>query len=796
MPPRKSTRAKKPTPKGKQPKIEPSSLVGDGGTELEDLVRSEAIVVEFMNDNSLQFEGLIGGDCAVGNRAEGQVEGDANGKIEEGEKVVGRKNGGGDGKSDDGTVYDKGGNGKSDDDGGKAENAVGNNGAQSGTVSERNPIEEDTACDRINESEAHGDDSELLVVIDKSNQEVESVECPDDEEDSEDNEDDEDLSVLNADRKRQKDLELFVGRLDKKVVEDDLIQVFGRFGVIKAARVIRNSKTKKSKGYAFIQYAVLEQTKHALSELKDGVEVLETLKRYGIEHIEEIHLPRDPKNEGKIRGFAHLEFSTHSDAMAAFQRLRKPDADFGRDRSAKVAFTQTPMQPNEEVLAQVKRVYIEGLTDAWSEEKLKEICLQYGEIEKVSLSKSLVTKRNAFGFVTFTSRESALACVEGINNTKIGEGEVKINASIAKPQSKGRLQKQGFRGGFKVQKNSETSALKEGGEKANQAELSKTKAHLTSPIEKKGKAVGKKKQKSLPQSKATDEGKPSKSHRGTDGQRVRTASKLGRTKRKRKNLPSKVEGSANRGNEQGHGRRPSKKPRGDTQGRQKNNFRTVKIDRHYRKGPELGAGSASYRNSYAPVYAASTSHYVGHAHGAISSSKRHYTDMEPHAGYLEPVVRKQVRLYSEYLEPAVGSQVQPRSVYVEPASRTQGGLYAEYHHPSVGTHGQPHARYLEPTVEAQSQSHGRYLEVEPPVGRQGQPHAGYIQPTIIRHGYDPYDPRLRRAGGHDIQGSSGPGYGGLALPPYHVPNNTRYAGYEVASAGDYYQSGGAYLPRT
>lgn len=81
--------------------------------------------------------------------------------------------------------------------------------------------------------------------------------------------------------------------------------------------------------------------------------VLEALKSYGIENIEEIHLPNDSQKEGKIKGFALLEFSTHSDALAAFQRLRKPDAIFGRDRSAKVAFAQTPMHPNEEVLSQV-----------------------------------------------------------------------------------------------------------------------------------------------------------------------------------------------------------------------------------------------------------------------------------------------------------------------------------------------------------------------------------------------------------------------------------------------------------
>lgn len=77
------------------------------------------------------------------------------------------------------------------------------------------------------------------------------------------------------------------------------------------------------------------------------------LKGYGIEQIDEIFLPEDIKNDGKIKGYAFVEFSTHSDAMAAFQRLRKPDAVFGCDRSAKVAFAPSSMHPSEEILSQV-----------------------------------------------------------------------------------------------------------------------------------------------------------------------------------------------------------------------------------------------------------------------------------------------------------------------------------------------------------------------------------------------------------------------------------------------------------
>ncbi|KAK9092556.1 hypothetical protein Syun_027467 [Stephania yunnanensis] len=68
-----------------------------------------------------------------------------------------------------------------------------------------------------------------------------------------------------------------------------------------------------------------EQTLDQVTYLKSSV--LERLKNLGVEQIEEIYLPE--------------EICTHSDAMSAFQRLQKPDALFGRDRSAQVAFSQS-----------------------------------------------------------------------------------------------------------------------------------------------------------------------------------------------------------------------------------------------------------------------------------------------------------------------------------------------------------------------------------------------------------------------------------------------------------------------
>ncbi|KAK9143704.1 hypothetical protein Syun_013104 [Stephania yunnanensis] len=100
-----------------------------------------------------------------------------------------------------------------------------------------------------------------------------------------DPEDEEDSSLyqqapLLADHKKPKELEIFVGGLDRMAVEEDLIKVFGGFGDIQAVRIVKHPVTQKSKGFAFIRYATPEQARKVLADLKDGTEVKG--KRVGI----------------------------------------------------------------------------------------------------------------------------------------------------------------------------------------------------------------------------------------------------------------------------------------------------------------------------------------------------------------------------------------------------------------------------------------------------------------------------------------------------------------------------------
>lgn len=59
--------------------------------------------------------------------------------------------------------------------------------------------------------------------------------------------------------------QVYVGNLPYRVDENDLQNYFSRFGAIQGIRIVRNFRTGRSKGYAFITYANPKQAAEALA---------------------------------------------------------------------------------------------------------------------------------------------------------------------------------------------------------------------------------------------------------------------------------------------------------------------------------------------------------------------------------------------------------------------------------------------------------------------------------------------------------------------------------------------------
>ncbi|KAL3613654.1 hypothetical protein CASFOL_041728 [Castilleja foliolosa] len=245
-------------------------------------------------------------------------------------------------------------------------------------------------------------------------------------------------------RRKRKEFEIFVGGLDKDASESDLRNVFSEVGeVTESLHVLDNPPFQvhgkqcgvtpsQDSDTLFIGNICKTWTKEAL---------IEKLKHYGVEDFEDLTLVEESDSSGLNRGFAFLEFSTRSEAMDAFKRLQKRGVVFGVDRPAKISFADSFIDPGDEIMAQVKTVFIDGISASWDEEHVKELLKKYGEIEKIELARNMTSaRRKDFGFVTFNSHDAAVVCAKSINNEELSEGDIKakVRARLSRPLQRGK----------------------------------------------------------------------------------------------------------------------------------------------------------------------------------------------------------------------------------------------------------------------------------------------------------------------------------------------------------------------
>ncbi|XP_057754755.1 uncharacterized protein LOC130974041 [Arachis stenosperma] len=270
-------------------------------------------------------------------------------------------------------------------------------------------------------------------------------------------------------RHKQKEFEVFVGGLYKDATEEDLRKVFGEVGVITEVRLMMNPHTKKNRGFAFLHFETIEQAKKAATELKNPVingkqcrvspvqdndtiylgnicktwklEALkDKLRHYGVGNFENLTLVEDSNNEGMNRGFAFLDFSSRSEARKAYTQLQKRDVVFGVDKPAEISFTDSFIDPVDDIMAQVKTVFIDSLPPSWDEDYVRDLLKKYGEIEKIELAKNMpAASRKDFGFVTFGTHAAAVECADSITSSGLGEGDkkAKVKARLSRPLRKG-----------------------------------------------------------------------------------------------------------------------------------------------------------------------------------------------------------------------------------------------------------------------------------------------------------------------------------------------------------------------
>ena len=67
-------------------------------------------------------------------------------------------------------------------------------------------------------------------------------------------------------------MNIYIGNLDYSLQEDDLKQIFGKYGEVTSIKIITDKFTGKGKGFAFVEMAEEKEATTAINEL-DGTEI-------------------------------------------------------------------------------------------------------------------------------------------------------------------------------------------------------------------------------------------------------------------------------------------------------------------------------------------------------------------------------------------------------------------------------------------------------------------------------------------------------------------------------------------
>ncbi|KAJ3125512.1 Protein phosphatase PP2A regulatory subunit B [Nowakowskiella sp. JEL0407] len=258
---------------------------------------------------------------------------------------------------------------------------------------------------------------------------------------------------------------LYVGELESSVTEAMLFELFNMIGPVASIRVCRDAVTRRSLGYAYVNY-------HNVS---DGEKALETLNYSNLKgkSIRIMWSQRDPalrksgsgnifiKNldptidnkalhdtfaafgpilsckvvtdEGSSKGYGYVHFESQESADNAIKHvngmlLNDSIVYVGHHVSKKERASKI-----EEIKAKFTNIYIKNLSEDVSDEKLNEIFGVFGEMVSCVVQRDENGKSRGFGFVNYVNSEDAQLAVKEMHEKEIDGKQL----FVARAQKKG-----------------------------------------------------------------------------------------------------------------------------------------------------------------------------------------------------------------------------------------------------------------------------------------------------------------------------------------------------------------------
>ncbi|VVT46369.1 uncharacterized protein SAPINGB_P001179 [Magnusiomyces paraingens] len=282
-------------------------------------------------------------------------------------------------------------------------------------------------------------------------------------------------SETDSDSNPSANVSLYVGELDPSISEAMLFEIFNQIGPVASIRVCRDVVTKRSLGYAYINYHNSADGARALNELNytaikgrpcrimwsqrdpslrrtgagnifiknldpaiDNKDLFDTFSTFG--KILSAKIATDDYGNSKGYGFVHFETTE-----AAESAIRNVNGMLLNERKVFVGFhipKQDRQSKNDELKAKFTNVYIKNISSETTDEEFEELFKKYGNITSSTIARDAEGKSRGFGFVNFENHDDAANAVKELNDLELNGNKLYVGRAQKKFEREEELKKQ------------------------------------------------------------------------------------------------------------------------------------------------------------------------------------------------------------------------------------------------------------------------------------------------------------------------------------------------------------------
>jgi polyadenylate-binding protein len=239
---------------------------------------------------------------------------------------------------------------------------------------------------------------------------------------------------------------LYVGDLAPDVTEASLFEIFSRAGAVSSIRVCRDATSRRSLGYAYVNFHSVMDAERALDTMNyqiikdrpcrimwshrdpairrnnksnvfiknlangiDSKQLNDTFSKFG--NILSCKIAQDPIT-GQSRGFGYVHFETEESAAKAIEETN------GHMIAGKPVYVGLFERRTERTTAVNKftNVYVKNLPAEWDENKFKTEFSKYGKVTSVAIRHAGDKHTGSqFGFINYETHEEANKAIEEAN---------------------------------------------------------------------------------------------------------------------------------------------------------------------------------------------------------------------------------------------------------------------------------------------------------------------------------------------------------------------------------------------